>query len=167
MKKTVRKAKPEPKTEAHKSPVLTEVSKLYEFMQKNGLETIDYQDTSSHVRLVRKRAQPVHVPVPVAAHGAPVQGQKQASSAPAPSEYHGDTLKSPLMGIFFRAPSPSSPPFVREGEFVKAGQVMCLIEAMKVFNEVKAEYDCILTKVLVEDGKPVKQGQDLLAIERK
>ena len=60
---------------------------------------------------------------------------------------YSNTIKSPLMGIFFRGPSPSSPPFVREGESVKAGHVICLIEAMKVFTEIKAEYDCKIIKV--------------------
>ena len=65
------------------------------------------------------------------------------------------------MGIFFRGSSPSAPPFIREGEKVKAGTPICLIEAMKVFNEVKAPNDCIIKKVLVENGQPVKPG-DLL-----
>jgi acetyl-CoA carboxylase biotin carboxyl carrier protein len=71
-----------------------------------------------------------------------------------------------MMGIFYRAPSPSSPPFVKEGEAVKPGQILCMIEAMKVFNEIKAEYPCTVLKVLLENGKPVKAGQDLLLVQR-
>lgn len=70
------------------------------------------------------------------------------------------------MGIFYRASSPSSPPFVRKGEVVKKGQVLCLIEAMKVFNEVKAEFDCTVLDILLENGKPVKAGQEILAVQR-
>jgi biotin carboxyl carrier protein len=71
-----------------------------------------------------------------------------------------------MMGIFYRAPSPSSPPFCREGEAVKPGQVICMIEAMKVFNEIKADFPCTVVKYLVENGKPVKAGQDLIIVSR-
>jgi biotin carboxyl carrier protein len=71
-----------------------------------------------------------------------------------------------MMGIFYRAPSPSSPPFCKEGDQVKAGQVICMIEAMKVFNEIKAETSGTIVKFLLDNGKPVKAGQDLLYISR-
>jgi acetyl-CoA carboxylase biotin carboxyl carrier protein len=76
------------------------------------------------------------------------------------------SVKSSMMGIFSRAPSPSSPPFAKEGDSVKPGQVLCIIEAMKVFNELKAESAGSVVKVLVENGKPVKAGQDLFWIQR-
>jgi acetyl-CoA carboxylase biotin carboxyl carrier protein len=78
----------------------------------------------------------------------------------------GVTIKAPMMGIFYRAASPSSPPFVKEGDAVKPGQILCMIEAMKVFNEIKAEYPCTVLKVLLENGKPVKSGQDLYLVQR-
>ncbi|MEQ1919601.1 MAG: acetyl-CoA carboxylase, partial [Elusimicrobiota bacterium] len=87
----------------------------------------------------------------------------QHAAAPAPA---GTAVKSPMMGIFYRAPSPSSPPFCKEGEVVKPGHVICMIEAMKVFNEIKAEYPCTIVKYLVENGKPVKSGQDLIIVAR-
>ncbi|PIR16123.1 MAG: acetyl-CoA carboxylase, biotin carboxyl carrier protein, partial [Elusimicrobia bacterium CG11_big_fil_rev_8_21_14_0_20_64_6] len=71
-----------------------------------------------------------------------------------------------MMGIFYRAPSPSSPPFCKEGDAVKPGHVICMIEAMKVFNEIKAEFPCTIVKCLVENGKPVKSGQDLIIVAR-
>ena len=75
-------------------------------------------------------------------------------------------MKSALTGIFFRGSTPSAPPFVTEGAQVAKGDVICLIEAMKVFNEVRADFPCVIKKVLVENGKPVKQGDALFAIER-
>ena len=75
-------------------------------------------------------------------------------------------VKSSMMGIFYRAPTPSSPPFAKEGDSVKPGQVLCIIEAMKVFNELKAEFAGTLVKTLVENGKPVKAGQDVFWIQR-
>ena len=71
-----------------------------------------------------------------------------------------------MSGIFYRAPSPSSPPYVREGDTVKRGQVLCIVEAMKVFNETKADFDFKVLKVLVENGKALTLNQDIFLIER-
>ncbi|MDR0646343.1 MAG: biotin/lipoyl-binding protein [Elusimicrobiota bacterium] len=144
------------------APVLTEVKQLYKFMQDNNLGTIDYEQKGTRIKLVRSAPDKVAVPVVVgggfgfagADGGAPLQPQ------------YANTIKSPLMGIFFRGTSPSAPPFIREGESVKAGTPICLIEAMKVFNEVKAANDCVIKKVLVENGQPVKPGDALFAIEK-
>ena len=114
------------------------------------------------MRLVKAR--PAVVPVPVAVGGAAVTTGATATAAP--QEQYKEVLKAPLMGIFFRGSTPSAPPFVKEGATVKKGDVICLIEAMKVFNEMRADYNCVIKKVLVENGKPVKQGDALFAIER-
>ncbi|NNN05661.1 MAG: acetyl-CoA carboxylase biotin carboxyl carrier protein [Elusimicrobia bacterium] len=146
---------------------------VYDFMTANGLDSVEIADDGAQIKLVRRKAQTVQVavPVPVAAGGAayaasaaaPAAAHAAPPAAPAPA---GTAIKSPMMGIFYRAPSPSSPPFCKEGEAVKPGQVICMIEAMKVFNEIKAEYPCTVLKYLVENGKPVKAGQDLILIQR-
>lgn len=141
------------------SALMKEVKQIYSFMQDNELGTVEYQQKGTVVRLVR--AAPAQVAVPVAVGGA--AGASMA--APAAAQYK-QAIKSPLMGIFFRGSSPSAPPFKREGEKVKAGEVVCLIEAMKVFNEVRAEFDCVIKKVLLENGMPVKAGDALFAIEK-
>ncbi|MDR0952811.1 MAG: biotin/lipoyl-binding protein [Elusimicrobiota bacterium] len=143
------------------SATLSEVKQLYKFMQDNNLGTLDYEEKGTRIMLVRMP--PAQVAVPVAA-GAGF-GAAQNNASPAAPQY-GETIKSPLMGIFFRGSSPSAPPFIKEGEKVKAGTPICLIEAMKVFNEVKAQYDCVIKKVLVDNGQPVKPGDLLFAIER-
>ena len=163
-KKKVSAKKPGPA--ATEPPALAELKKLYDFMQGNQLETVEYQQGGMHLRLSRRKPAQVSVPVPVMTGAMPTQ-QQQAQQPAANQPYQGQSVKSPLMGIFFRASSPSSPPFVREGETVKSGQVLGLVEAMKVFNEVKAEFDCVVNKVLVENGKPVKSGEALFAVERK
>ncbi|HOX22650.1 MAG TPA: hypothetical protein PLL10_04235 [Elusimicrobiales bacterium] len=163
-KKKIVAKKPGPA--ASEPQALAELKKLYDFMQGNQLETVEFQQGGLHLRLARKRAMQVPVPVPVAAMGA-VPTQVQQAAPGAPQAYQGESIKSPLMGIFYRASSPSSPPFVREGDSVKTGQVLGLVEAMKVFNEVKAEFDCVVNKVLEENGKPVKAGVPLFAITRK
>ena len=143
------------------TPTMAEVKQLYKFMQDNNLGTIDYEQKGTHIKLVRMA--PAQVAVPVAVGGG--AGFGTANDAPAAPQY-AQTIKSPLMGIFFRGSSPSAPPFIREGDKVKAGTPICLIEAMKVFNEVKAPNDCIIKKVLVENGQPVKPGDLLFAIEK-
>lgn len=165
MKKTVKKAatkKAASKTAVKESPILKEVKQLYSFMQDNSIDTIEYDQNGLYLRLVK--AKPAMVPVPVNVGTAAVAGH---ANAPVPvEEQYKEVIKSPLMGIFFRGSTPSAPPFVKEGAPVKKGDVICLIEAMKVFNEVRADFNCVVKKVLVENGKPIKQGDALFAIER-
>lgn len=75
------------------------------------------------------------------------------------------TITSPIVGIFHRAPSPESPPFVEVGNTVKKGQVLCIIEAMKLMNEIESDTDGIISKILVENGQPVEYGEPLFLIE--
>lgn len=157
-----KKAKPTVKTSTKDSPILKDVKQLYSFMQNNNLETIEYDQKGLYVRLVK--AKPAVVPVPVAVGSTAHTGGN--TTAVIPQEQYKEVLNAPLMGIFFRGSTPSAPPFVKEGAQVKKGDVICLIEAMKVFNEMRAEFPCVITKVLVENGKPVKQGEPLFAIER-
>jgi len=149
------------------SQVLEELQGLYRFMAEQGLERLEFGQEGYQVRLVRRRP-------PQAAPSPTVVGQAPAASpAPSPGKAPtevptgGSVIRSPMMGIFYRAVSPSSPPFVKEGDSVKAGQVVCLVEAMKVFNEVKADSDGRVLQVLVENGKPVQSGQDLLVLTRR
>ena len=154
---------------------LAELKELYKFMTEGGLQALELDRKDFRVRLVRKSAPAVHVPVPVYAGGAP-QGFAPAPSAPAgtpaaPAQPTGapanvSVVKSPMMGVFYRAASPSSPPFAKEGDMVKPGDVVCLIEAMKVFNDVKSEVAGKIVKVLLDNGKPVKVGQDLFWVEK-
>ncbi len=153
-------------------PALNEVQKLYEFMQQNRLETLEFNKDDMHVRLVRQSSGRIPVPVnitapaveyPRQAHHEAVHDTMRAPVVP----IKGSRIKSSITGIFYRAPSPSSPPFVKEGDTIRAGQVVCVIEAMKVFNEVKAETDCTILKVLVENGKPVTANHDLFVIKKK
>ena len=153
---------------------LKTLKSVYDFMIQNGLDSVEIVEDGATVKLARRKAtgQKGAVPVPGAtggrqAPGAAVQHHvtpaAQNAAPPAPA---GTAVKSPMMGIFYRAPSPSSPPFCKEGDVVKPGHVICMIEAMKVFNEIKAEFPCTIVKCLVENGKPVKSGQDLIIVAR-
>lgn len=163
-KTTAKKAAPAKKAPAVKeSPILKEVKQLYGFMQDNNIDTIEYDQKGLYLRLVK--AKPAVVPVPVNLGGA-VAASGASVAAGVPQEQYKEVIKSSLTGIFFRGSTPSAPPFAKEGARVNKGDVICLIEAMKVFNEVRAEFPCIIKKVLVENGKPVKQGDALFAFER-
>ncbi|MDR0820811.1 MAG: hypothetical protein LBN19_04815 [Endomicrobium sp.] len=78
----------------------------------------------------------------------------------------GETIKTPIAGVFYRSPSPLSPVFVNEGDIVNIGKTVCIIEAMKVMNEIKATFKAKILKVLAENGKPVNSGQDLFEVEK-
>lgn len=160
--KAVKAVKPAKKAATKESPILKDVKQLYAFMQDNHLDTIEYDQKGLYLRLVK--AKPAMVPVPVNVGGSVSAGGAH-NFAPAQEQYK-EVMKSALTGIFFRGSTPSAPPFVKEGAQVAKGDVICLIEAMKVFNEVRADFPCIIKKVLVENGKPVKQGDALFAIER-
>jgi len=158
-------AKTKPVAKAETNGVLPKLKSVYDFMTQNNLETLELDEAGLHLKMVRRRAvAPMAVPVPVMMTGGAVAATPAAvptTAAPA-----GLTIKCSMMGIFYRASSPSSPPFVKEGEAVKAGQILCMVEAMKVFNEIKAEYPCTVIKTLLENGKPVKAGQDIFLVQR-
>lgn len=154
--------------------VLPKLKAIYGFMTENNLETLELDEEGTHVKMVRRRAAgPVQIPVPVpvmtagAAPAAPAAAHSQAPAQPEAAPANTVAIKSTMMGIFYRAPTPSSPPFVKEGDAVKPGQVLCMVEAMKVFNEIKAEFACTIVKTMVDNGKPVKAGQDLFAVQRQ
>ncbi len=97
---------------------------------------------------------------------APQPAQQGTSLDPETAEQQGlYVVRAPMVGTFYRRPSPDKPPFVEEGSIVKEGDVICLIEAMKIFNEIEAEKGGKVLKILVEDGSPVEYGQPLFIID--
>ena len=78
----------------------------------------------------------------------------------------GELIKSPMVGTFYQAPSPDSPPYVRVGDKVKKGDTLCILEAMKIMNELEAEFDCEILEILVEDGQPVEFDTPLFRVKR-
>ncbi|WP_428023356.1 acetyl-CoA carboxylase biotin carboxyl carrier protein [Arcobacter sp.] len=100
------------------------------------------------------QAAPVATPAPV------------ATEASAPTSVSGDTINSPMIGTFYASPSPESAPFVKVGDTVKAGQTLCILEAMKIMNEVEAEFDCKIVEILVENANPVEYDMPLFIVEK-
>lgn len=92
------------------------------------------------------------------------QHQSAPAAAPAAKAFH--EVKSPIVGTFYRAPSPDADAYVNEGQKVKAGQVLCIVEAMKLMNEIESDADGTIVKILVENGKPVEYNQALFLVDK-
>lgn len=111
------------------------------------------------------------VAAPVAQAVAPVAAPVAAPAAApveaaAPAEFSGEAILSPMVGTYYAAPSPDSAPFVKVGDTVKKGQVIAILEAMKIMNELEAEYDCKIVEVLVQDGQAVEYDMPIYAVEK-
>lgn len=144
---------------------LRKIKTLIDLVSESGVAELEITEGDDHVRIVNRNctvAAPVVAPVtaPVAAP-APVPAP---TPAPAPSEVAKQTINSPMVGTFYRAPSPGAKPFVDVGQKVKAGDTVCIIEAMKLLNEIEAETDGVITEILVDNGCPVEFGQPLFVI---
>jgi acetyl-CoA carboxylase biotin carboxyl carrier protein len=141
----------------------------YELMKTENLEELEIKDRDFYIYLKRKsKNAPVmqvqyQMPVAPAAPRVQAAAEEPASSADKPK---GESIKSPIIGTLYRAPSPTSSPFVKEDDIVEVGKTLCIIEAMKVMNEIKAEFKFKILKILVENGKPVVSGQDLFLIDK-
>jgi len=91
----------------------------------------------------------------------------EAPQAPVVEEAKsGELIVSPMVGTFYASPSPDSPPFVKAGDTVRKGQTLCILEAMKIMNELEAEFDCKILEILVEDGEPVEYDKPLFRVEK-
>ena len=152
---------------------LKDIKGIVDLMKKNSVSEFEMEEGDFKIKLKRKGAD-VESPVMVAAAAplpevaapapAPVTPAPAAASAPAPAP-EGPEVKSPMIGTFYRKPSPDADSYVEVGSVVEPDTVVCIIEAMKVMNEIKAEVKGAIAEVLVEDGKPVEYGQALFRIE--
>jgi acetyl-CoA carboxylase biotin carboxyl carrier protein len=158
-----------------------ELERLLSFMSNHGLEEVEYAHGDLKIRLKKAGLQSATAPVlpaPTLTPAQQAQAAQQASSAPAavapPSaapaqpvpveaaEEH--IIKSPIVGTFYAGSSPDAGPFVRAGDKVEAGQTVCIIEAMKLMNEIEADISGEIARVLVENGQPVEYGEPLFAL---
>lgn len=149
---------------------LRKLKTLIDLVSESGVAELEITEGEDRVRIVnRNGAAPVQVHQPVTvAQPMPVPvPAPEVAPAPAPTApQQTDTpLTSPMVGTFYRAPSPGADPFVKVGDTVKKGQVVCIIEAMKLLNEVEADMDGTVKEVCVENGQPVEFGQSLFIIE--
>ena len=142
---------------------LKDIKAIVDLMEKNGLTAFEMEKGGFRIALSKGAvAGPAvsYAPAPVAAAAAPAAAASAPAEAAAPAA-SGKEIPSPMVGTFYSAPSPESPAFVKVGQKVTPDTVVCIIEAMKVMNEIKAEVSGTITEVAAENGQPVQFGQAL------
>ncbi|MFD0667748.1 acetyl-CoA carboxylase biotin carboxyl carrier protein [Ramlibacter sp. MAHUQ-53] len=151
---------------------LRKLKTLIDLVSDSNVSELEITEAEGKVRIVKGQPAVVQVaaaPAVVAAAAAPAIAAVPAAAAPAPAaapaEPAGHAVKSPMVGTFYRASSPGAKPFVEVGQQVKAGDTICIIEAMKILNEIEADKAGTISKILCENGQAVEYGQSLFVIE--
>ncbi len=146
---------------------LRKLKKLIDLVQESGIGEIEITEGEEKVRISRHSSAPgTMVMASPGMQPALMAGVAAVpAAAMAPAQPTGHTLKSPMVGTFYRAPSPGAPPFVEIGQSVSKGQTLCIIEAMKLLNEIESDVSGTIKAILVENGQPVEYGQPLFLIE--
>ncbi len=144
-----------------------EIRELIKIFDKSGLSKLKLKKEDFEISLEKEQETqaPKQVPVPQSAPPIAATVEEPAKELEA-AKKKGEYITSPMVGTFYRAPSPDSPPFVKVGDVVSKGQTIGIIEAMKIFNEIEAEFDCKILEILVEDGQPVEYDMPLFLVER-
>jgi acetyl-CoA carboxylase biotin carboxyl carrier protein len=167
-KSTAKSPAVKPSVQSSQSPELSLIRSLAEILNETGLTEIELDHKGAKVRVSKS----VHVSANVASHAAPVH-HAPAAAAPAvsaaptalPPAEHPGTVKSPMVGSCYLAPSPGAANFVEVGSIVKQGQTVLIIEAMKTMNQIAAPHAGKVTAILVDNGQPLEFGEPLLVIE--
>jgi acetyl-CoA carboxylase biotin carboxyl carrier protein len=145
------------------------IKEIIRFIEKTSLTEFEYESETERIYVNRASLtsdasgqtytqQPVQqAPKPEPISEKPVEKKED--------KLEGVEIKAPIVGTFYEAPSPGAEPFVKEGDVVKKGQTLCIIEAMKIMNEIEAEYDCRILKVLGVNGEPVEYGETIFLVE--
>ncbi|CAM2152365.1 MULTISPECIES: acetyl-CoA carboxylase biotin carboxyl carrier protein [Paraburkholderia] len=151
---------------------LRKLKTLIDLVSESGISELEVTEGEGKVRIV-KNAPPVYVQ-PTAQFAAPAMGAPAApahvgeaaapAAAAAPVVPQGHVVTSPMVGTFYRAPSPGADPFVQVGDTVKEGQTLCIIEAMKLLNEIESDVAGVVKEILVENGQAVEYGQPLFVV---
>ena len=154
-----------------------ELKELIEFLIEKDIAEFELERGDVKVRIKRAGEHVITVAQPsvpqVVVHSGPaaaVPGTASAAPAaaePAPAEEGLHTVRSPIVGTFYESPSPGSPPFVKAGDTVEAGQVLCIVEAMKLMNEIESDVAGEIVKKLVNNGQPIEYGQELFVVRKK
>lgn len=146
---------------------IRKVKKLIELLEESGIAEIEIHEGEESVRISRNSpnaapvaAAPVAAPAPAAAPAAAAEPAESAAELPS-----GHQVTSPIVGTLYRSPSPSAKPFVEVGHSVSVGDTLCIIEAMKIMNQIEADKAGVVKAILAENGEPVEYGQPLFIIE--
>jgi acetyl-CoA carboxylase biotin carboxyl carrier protein len=151
---------------------IRKIKKLIELLEESNIGELEIKEGEESVRIARNSGTTQYFTAPAPAYAAPAApaaapiaaAPMAAPSAPAAPVTSGHVVKSPMVGTFYRSPSPGSPSFIEVGKTVKAGDVICIIEAMKMMNQIEADKSGVIEAILVEDGNPVEFDQPLVTI---
>lgn len=156
---------------------IRKIKKLIELLEESGLSELEIHEGEESVRLSRQPqgapAQHAYYAAPPQAPAAPPAGPAEGAARPSPAAGEeegaglppGTVVRSPMVGTYYNAPSPDAEPFISEGDEVQAGDTLCMIEAMKMFNQIEAEVSGRVVAILAENGQPVEYDQPLFVIE--
>jgi acetyl-CoA carboxylase biotin carboxyl carrier protein len=140
------------------------IKEIVDLMNENDLAQIEIEEEGAKIKLTKRAAgiveQVIAPAVQPQAAGAPGAAEKPREAPKA-----GKEVKSPMVGTFYRSPSPDTDPYVQVGDMVQKGDVLCIVEAMKLMNEVKAEFGGRIMEICVENAEPVEYGQNLFVVE--
>lgn len=152
---------------------LSYIKKLIKLVESSGVDEVEIEEEGKRVRIVKnsKSLNPVQFPYPpqiqfpVAPQGVVPQGTEGVVSPEAKAESKFHEVRSPIVGTFYRAPSPDAEPYIEMGHKVRKGSVLCIVEAMKLMNEIESDIDGEIVKILVDDAKPVEYNQVLFLVK--
>ncbi|XZG71346.1 acetyl-CoA carboxylase biotin carboxyl carrier protein [Chitinibacteraceae bacterium HSL-7] len=149
---------------------LRKLKKLIDLVEESGIAELEVTEGEEKVRITRVNNAAVHFAAPAQQHfaPAPIAGAPVATAAPVaaaePAQPEGFVVKSPMVGTFYRSSGPGAKAFAEVGQSVNAGDTLCIIEAMKLMNEIEAEQSGVIKAILVENGQPVEYGEPLFII---
>ncbi len=147
---------------------IRKVKKLIELLEESNIDELEIHEGEESVRICRHRPTPAAAPAaPLTTVASPTSAAPAAPAAAAAPEapaLDGHVVASPMVGTFYRAPAPGAKPFVEVGQSVKPGDVLCIVEAMKMMNQIEADRAGTVGVILVEDGEPVEYDQPLITI---
>jgi len=159
---------------------LNDVKRLIKLVETSSIDELEIHEDKLQIRITRNRpaqALTVSAPVPQMVQAVPHGAQAtrvddsphEARIEPRPSQKNENLIeiRSPMVGTFYRAPSPDSDPYIREGDSIQPGKILCIIEAMKLMNEIEAEITGKIVKMLVENARPVEYNQPLFLVEKQ
>ncbi len=154
------------------------IKKLIKLVEHSAVDEIEVEEEGKKIRIARNRVNniphtnslpqvyTVNAPQPVMpSQTTPQQTPSSSTKTNTDNQYH--EIRSPIVGTFYRAPAPDADPYVEVGQHVKVGTVLCIVEAMKLMNEIESDVDGVIVKILVENGKPVEYNQPLFLIEKQ
>ena len=153
---------------------LRKLKTLIDLVSESNISELEITEADGKVRIVKSDGQPLVAAMPMMQAAPQAAAQPAAArpaaapapvAAPAPAVETGHIVKSPMVGTFYRASSPNAKPFAEVGQQVKEGDAICIIEAMKIMNEIEADKSGTIVKILAENGQPVEYGQSLIVIE--